>query len=646
MSLQEAILHISFSLGAFAFSIVLYILIRALGTGQVHKNTKFRTMVVIVIIGNLISILDDLFTRSKIVPIAPPLALALFLMVFQANIFLTYYVALYMEGFFGEYKYKTVFDRINIAFVGVSVLFTLITYVYGVINYPSDLIIESVPQWVHIFQGYAFELYFLLYAATLFVINRKVLDRRTHNTAVAAFAVTIGGVLLELLNTTGVLRGVLFNYFGAVVGLFIFYIGVETPDYKNLLVTINDLEKARIKADEANQSKSLFLANMSHEIRTPINAVIGMNEMIIRESQNETIINYARNVDSAGKNLLSIINDILDFSKLEAGKMEIVESEYHLSNLINDVVNMISFKAKAKGLEFFTFIDETLPDGLVGDELRIRQVIVNILNNAVKYTNGGSVSLAVRGDYDDVGNSIALVIEVEDTGIGIKKEDISKIFGKFDRVDIGQNKGVEGTGLGLAITSGLLSAMHGTVDVQSVYGEGSKFTVLLPQRIVSNDPIGDYREKFKESSAKAGGYEETFHAPDASILVVDDTVINLTVIRGLLKKTQVNVDTCTNGPDSVVMAQNKKYDVILMDYRMPSMDGQAALTLIKNDISGMNNDTPIICLTADAISGARERYLQEGFDDYLTKPVEGIRLEGMLLEYIPDERIAWRAEMK
>lgn len=642
MSIEQAIFHVSFSIGGVIFSIVLDALICALGTGQVHKNLKFRTLVVIVIIGNVISILDDIFTRSMIIPVAPAITLALFLLVFQANIFLTYYTALYIEGFFHDLKKKELTGKIHSWFVFSSLVVTIITYFYYLIN-GGETPAWEVPQWIHILQGYVYELYFLIYSMALFVVHRKQLDKRTRYTAISAFVVIIAGVLMELLNTAGVWEGVLFNYFGAVLGLYIFYIGVETPDYKNLLQSVKDLEKARERADEANKSKSLFLANMSHEIRTPINAVIGMNEMIIRESNDEVVIDYARNVESAGKNLLSIINDILDFSKLEAGKMEIVDEEYHLSNLINDVVTMVSFRAKAKGLEFNTYIDETLPDGLYGDELRIRQVIVNILNNAVKYTNEGSVSLSVTGE--NTGNILKLRVEVQDTGIGIKEEDIDKIFGKFDRVDSVHNKTIEGTGLGLAITDGLLKAMNGDVKVESQYGKGSRFTITICQKIISQDPIGDYRKRFKEMADKKAAYAESFHAPDATILVVDDTVINLTVIKGLLKKTRLNVETCTNGPDSIKMTEEKKYDVILMDYRMPNMDGKEALSNIRKDKSGLNKETPVICLTADAISGAKERYISEGFDNYLTKPVEGMRLEAMLLEYIPTDKVAWRENM-
>ncbi len=408
-------------------------------------------------------------------------------------------------------------------------------------------------------------------------------------------------------------------------------------------------------AEKSNAAKSEFLANMSHEIRTPINAVLGMNEMILRESleardmlpeEREEIIkifsdicNYSGNIESAGNNLLSIINDILDFSKIEAGKMEITESSYKLSSVLNDVSNMISFKAKSKGIEYYVDVDETLPDGLYGDELRVRQIITNLLNNAVKYTHKGTVRLSVnerKGEEDKVTN---LIVKVKDTGIGIKNEDIPKLFKKFERVDMENNSTVEGTGLGLAITGSLLEMMGGEISVVSEYGKGSEFTVSIPQKIVSEEPIGNFREKFEKSISELKAPKENFHAPDARILIVDDTVMNLTVARGLLKKTRVMIDTAMSGEESIELAKEKTYDLILMDQRMPNMDGITAMHHIKEDGNGINAATPVICLTADAVSGAKEKYLSEGFEDYITKPIDSRALLDALLKYLPKNKI-------
>ncbi|MBO4701802.1 MAG: response regulator [Lachnospiraceae bacterium] len=408
-------------------------------------------------------------------------------------------------------------------------------------------------------------------------------------------------------------------------------------------------------AEKSNAAKSEFLANMSHEIRTPINAVLGMNEMILRESleardmlpeEREEIIkifsdicNYSGNIESAGNNLLSIINDILDFSKIEAGKMEITESNYKLSSVLNDVSNMISFKAKSKGIEYIVDVDETLPDGLYGDELRVRQIITNLLNNAVKYTHKGTIRLIVNERKGEEEKSTNLIVKVKDTGIGIKKEDISKLFRKFERVDMENNSTVEGTGLGLAITGSLLEMMGGEISVESEYGKGSEFTVSIPQKIVSEEPIGNFREKFEKSISELKAPKENFHAPNASILIVDDTVMNLTVARGLLKKTRVMIDTAMSGEESIELAKEKQYDLILMDQRMPNMDGITAMHHIKEDGNGINAATPVICLTADAVSGAKEKYLSEGFEDYITKPIDSRALLDALLKYLPKNKI-------
>jgi signal transduction histidine kinase/FixJ family two-component response regulator len=418
------------------------------------------------------------------------------------------------------------------------------------------------------------------------------------------------------------------------------------------------LVEAKEAADRANAAKSSFLANMSHEIRTPINAVLGMNEMILRESLQaaahaplengglrDVLANIsacAGNIDSAGNNLLSIINDILDFSRIEAGRMELAEADYKFSSVLSDVSNMVAFKARDKGLDFHVEADPGLPDGLFGDEVRVRQIITNLLNNAVKYTKTGGVTLSVRIAADAPvreGEALRLVIAVRDTGIGIREEDIDRLFTKFERVDLRQNSTVEGTGLGLAITKNLLDRMGGSIRVESEYGKGSVFTVELPQKVVSAEPMGDFREKFEQSIRQAGVYHGAFRAPDARILIVDDTKMNLTVAVGLLKKTEMQIDTAGGGAQAIELARGTRYDLILMDQRMPEMDGTEAMTQIKAQADGANAATPFICLTADAVSGARSRYLAEGFTDYLSKPIDSQALEAMLMKYLPSEKV-------
>ena len=436
-----------------------------------------------------------------------------------------------------------------------------------------------------------------------------------------------------------------FNFYAVNPGFYIILVSDTTRLHREQEERSRQLEDALSlakaateQARRANSAKSEFLANMSHEIRTPINAVLGMNEMIIRESTNTRITNYARNVESAGRNLLSIINDILDFSKIEAGKMEIAEADYKLSSVLNDVTNMIVFKARQKDLKFNVNVDETLPDGLFGDEVRVRQIITNILNNAVKYTHEGSVTMDVTGDRTDDGK-ISLAVRISDTGIGIKEEDLPKLFKKFERIDLAHNNTVEGTGLGLSITQNLLRMMGGNVSVESVYGEGSTFTIRLPQKIISPEPIGNFHEKFERYVHAMKAYHESFKAPDAHLLVVDDTDMNLTVIEGLLSKTDIQLNTASSGAEALRLTLQTKYDLILMDHRMPEMDGTQTMNAIRAQTDGLNTGTPIICLTADAVSGARAKYIEQGFTDYLSKPVEGPSLEATLIKYLPHEKI-------
>ena len=442
-----------------------------------------------------------------------------------------------------------------------------------------------------------------------------------------------------------------FNFYAVNPGFYIILVSDTTRLHREQEERSRELEDALAlakaateQAKRANSAKSEFLANMSHEIRTPINAVLGMNEMIIRESTSKSITTYARNVESAGRNLLSIINDILDFSKIEAGKMEISEGDYKLSSVLNDVTNMIVFKARQKDLKFSVNVDESLPDGLFGDEVRVRQVITNILNNAVKYTHEGSVTMDVSGEMDAEAEIINLVVKISDTGIGIKEEDLPKLFRKFERVDLVQNNTVEGTGLGLSITQNLLRMMDGHITVDSVYGEGSTFTIHLPQKIVSPEPIGNFHEKFERYVHALKAYRESFKAPDANLLVVDDTDMNLTVIEGLLSKTDINLDTASSGMEALGLTKTKRYDLILMDHRMPNMDGTQTMNAIRAQSDGQNQDTPIICLTADAVSGARAKYIEQGFTDYLSKPVESRTLEEALIKYLPAEKIIVQEE--
>ena len=413
-----------------------------------------------------------------------------------------------------------------------------------------------------------------------------------------------------------------------------------SEDIDNEMKERSELINASERAIAASEAKSSFLSNMSHEIRTPINAVLGMNEMILRECEEKNIIAYSESIRTAGNTLLGIVNDILDFSKIEAGKMEIIPVDYDLSSVINDLVNMIQTRADNKGLKLILNISKDVPKRLHGDEVRIKQIITNILTNAVKYTEEGSVTFSIG--YEKIENEpddILLKVSVLDTGIGIKPEDMKKLFSEFDRIDEERNRNVEGIGLGMSITLRLLEMMGSTLEVESVYELGSKFSFRLKQQVVKWEELGDYATAYKASLGTRKKYREKFRAPDARVLVVDDTPMNLTVFESLLKQTAVKIDTASSGDEGLALAYDRKYDMIFLDHMMPEKDGIETLHELRSRPKDPNINTPAICLTANAISGAREQYLAAGFDDYLTKPIDSAKLEEMLLQYLPKEKI-------
>ena len=402
----------------------------------------------------------------------------------------------------------------------------------------------------------------------------------------------------------------------------------------------DELREAKALAEEASRAKSDFLANMSHEIRTPINAVLGMNEMILRESSDDTISAYAASIKTAGNSLLGLINDILDFSKIEAGKIEIIPGEYDLSELLSDLVNMIQTRVEEKGLQLLLDFDANLPRGLFGDEVRIKQIITNLLSNAVKYTESGSVTFGMhyeksRRDED----CILLKVYVKDTGIGIRKEDLKKLFIEFERIEEKRNRNIEGTGLGMSITKNLLEMMDSSLIVESVYGEGSTFSFTLSQKVTDREVLGDYKAAYREHIAGGKSYHEKFTAPEARVLVVDDNEMNLMVFKSLIKQTGVKTDTAISGNEGIALAASVKYDMLFLDHMMPVKDGIETLQEIKADASNPNRKTPAICLTANAISGAKEEYLAAGFDDYLSKPIDPDKLEDMMLTFLPKELV-------
>ena len=395
---------------------------------------------------------------------------------------------------------------------------------------------------------------------------------------------------------------------------------------------LRDFNEAQV--EQANHAKSNFLANMSHEIRTPMNAIVGMDEMILRESSNPKVIKYAGEIKTAGKTLLSIINDILDLSKIESGKMEIIPVDFDPRAVISEIYSLTKDKAADKGLEYFLDISPDIPRCIHGDEIRISQIMLNLINNAVKYTQKGHIKLSVAF------NRVASLLEfsVEDSGMGIKEEDRTKLFESFTRLQETANRKIEGTGLGLNITKQLLSLMQGTIHVDSVWGEGSTFSAAVPCPVVDAKPIGEDKEYINKDAKNTP--KPKLYAPSCKMLVIDDNTVNLKVFSALLKDSGIKITTATSGSDGIEILEKESFDLIFLDQMMPGMSGVETLQVIQE--RSLATNTPIICLTADAIKGARENYMRMGFTDYFTKPIIYTDLEELLYKYIPKDMMVER----
>ncbi len=563
-------------------------------------------------------------------------------------IFTTIYFAseLFMGAFFVEYlivtAYKKKIKKYSISLMAISIFYSLsllVNLFFG-FYFSFDYVTGDYIHGPLYYALYAVPGLYTLNALILLILIKKKFTLKQWLPVFSFVVFIVAGLILQstLLPDTYLTFGLVSISFLMIV------FSLETPDYRKLIKTMEELELAKKDAEEAkheaeraNHVKGDFLANMSHEIRTPINSILGFDEIILRESNDKDISQYASNIKRSSQALLAIVNDILDFSKIESGKLDIIPVDYSLKSFITDLVLMITPKAAEKGLPIRCDIGEDLPSVIHGDDVRIRQVVINLLTNAVKYTDHGEVTLSVS--LVENGETAKIRFSVKDTGAGIHEEDQKVLFTAFQRVDEKKNRNIEGTGLGLAICVATLSLMNSELELQSEYGKGSEFSFILDQPVVDSSPIGIFNIEDEERKQKVEITRDSFTAPEARLLVVDDVKMNLNVFVHLLKNTKMKIDTALRGQEALDKIRSEQYDIVFMDHLMPEMDGVE--TLKKGVGEGIINTSkmPVIALTANAITGAKEMFLSEGFVDYLSKPIESKRLAEMIVKYLPDDKI-------
>lgn len=611
--------------------------------GKNRSNREFKVLVMILLTNEILDIATAI-TISYGAVISPGFNMVLNTIYFLFTAAGGYQAAVYIESYVEKIPMKLKISRVNFI-AGIIYGVLLLCNMFGGYIFHFD----EAGSYVHgILYPVVFlcPMYFMTTAVILNIRHPQAFTKKQFISNLVYALIVFSASAVQAF----FLPSILLTCFSGSLAIMIVFFSLETPDYQNLMKTMEELKRskeetefAEAEAIAANQAKSHFLANMSHEIRTPINGILGMNTLIIEETKDPAILEYALNVQSAGNSLLSIVNDILDFSRIESGKTQIIEGEYQLCSLLNDCYNLIYLKANEKNLSLKFENDPDMPAVLYGDEVRIRQIIMNLLTNAVKYTPKGSVTLRAGYQNDDDDN-IVLYIAVEDSGIGIDKDNQYLLFETFERIDESVIRNIEGTGLGLVITKQLLEMMGGNIQVESELQKGSVFTVAIPQRVVSRKAAGEFTPKYTEATTISRGNPYEFIAPEARILVVDDVEMNIRVVKGMLRKTGIHVETARNGIECLAKAQEKQYDVILLDHMMPEMDGVETLHKMKDLDRNKNKNTPVIMLTANAILGARENYLVEGFTDYLSKPVLERQLYKVMLKYLP-ERLVKRGEV-
>ena len=627
-----------FEIASLGYLLVLYLIsFRDKTRGAFRSYKLFRHLEVIMLLALFVSILTYTFAIPEL---GTPLFVCTILRtmdsimcVMASRIFAVYL----MEYVDSERKLRKVSIIGNILFAIYLILM--------IINLPLKFILWYTPDGTYMHGSlfvpivFSAPVYYLTSGILMLIFRLKTLGLREKVSLSIASIVTLFGTIIQAATNGYILLSLPFGS----IGIFVLYFSIETSDYHALLKSNESLQLAEQDAIKANRAKSDFLASMSHEIRTPLNAVLGMDELILIETAKAEnadpvftgrIREYAENIRDAGQVLLSVINDILDLTKIESGKMEIKPAPYRLHDLINDVGTMVRVRAEQKGLSYIQKTDPSIPDHLIGDELRIRQIMINLLNNAIKYTDSGEVELDISMK-DQTPERVSLCIKVRDTGIGIKDADISRIFGDFQRLDEKHNHKIEGTGLGLSIVKRMVSLMNGDINVTSKYGEGSVFEATIPQEICS-ESFGSGTDNDKRGKLAD---VITYHTPDCRYLVVDDNKLNLLVAKRFLDGLCGQIETARSGEEALQKMRQETYDLIFMDHMMPDLDGIRTYEMSLEDPDNLNTATPVIMMTANALSGVREEYLNKGFADYISKPIEIRELLRVVELHLPAGKI-------
>ena len=620
--------NIYFEVAAAGFVALLLLYLHLQYPNETESNKRYRQMVAWLLAADLMDVITARMIDygQRIPPLLNTLANTLYFMT-SAGMALAF--VKYMDAFVKSDKNRYFVRFGNITFGAYMLLMTTNIFTGWVFSF------DEKGNYIHgpvYFVSFSALVAIGMSALTLLWTYRAHLERRQKMAFWMFFSLLAAGSVLQLALFP---KTVLVFYMGSIAAMTFLFIN-ETPDYLRLTATMKELEKQRQKADSANNAKSDFLAKMSHEIRTPINVVIGMDEMILRDAESEDIKSYELDIKDSAEVLLTTINDILDLSKVESGRMELVPVEYGITGLLSDVSKMMGFRAQQKNLIFRMDLDESAPSVLFGDDVRIRQVLINLLTNAIKYTEEGSVTLGLRASRDQ--ENVILHYTIMDTGIGIKKEDQEKLFEQYARLDEEKNRHIEGTGLGMSITVSLLHMMGSELHVDSTYGKGSTFYFDLRQTIVDDTPIGNLEKRMEERAAESEQHVY-YTVEDATILLVDDNALNRRVVKNLLRDTGIMVEEAEGGYECIERVKEKRYDLILLDHMMPDLNGVEALHRMKENGMYRCEGVPVVMLTANAISGAKEMYEKEGFDAFLEKPIRPEGLDGIMLEYLPKEKI-------